>query len=289
MDRPLPCGTYQAGKQKNPKFARTGRSRSTGAHLKPRRAWARDRSRGRSPTDIIQRTPAIILDTRLNDTQNKGTYRCDECEKVFHGPFQGEFMEEARDLSYDELSSGWKHGTVDASWFCEDCWKDKLGIDSVTHTREAIGPPRAARPAAVRDNRFLQHSNRWCLCDNCECYCAGRAKGWLPGSFAYAKDNSLAGPPKTRRGCFPTLHERENLWRNGSWNARFLCRTCLVREWDRKPREIEQWLPLRDEGPAKAAPIQWRLQTSSSGSSWHGGWGGSNQGNWWSHNAGRWR
>ena len=66
-------------------------------------------SRGRSPNSILQRTPAIILDTRLNDTQNKGTYRCDECEKVFHGAFQGEFTEEARNLSYDEFSSGWKH------------------------------------------------------------------------------------------------------------------------------------------------------------------------------------
>ena len=33
------------------------------------------------------RTPAIILDTRLNDTQGKGTHNCDECEKVFQGPF----------------------------------------------------------------------------------------------------------------------------------------------------------------------------------------------------------
>ena len=178
------------------KFGRAGRIRvSTGAHLKPRRAWARDKSRGRSPNNIIQRTPAIILDTRLNDTQNKGTYRCDVCEKVFHGPFQGEFTEEARDLSYDELSSGWKHGALDASWFCVDCWKDNLDIDTVTRTREELGLPRASRPAAVRDNRFHKHSDRWCVCDNCDCYCTGRARDWLPGSFVYARDSSLAGPP----------------------------------------------------------------------------------------------
>ena len=94
------------------------------AQLEPRRAWERDRSRGRSPTRIIQRTPPIILDTRLNDTQNKGTYRCDECEQVYHGPFQGEFIEGTRELTYEDLASGWKHGTVDASWFCVECWKE---------------------------------------------------------------------------------------------------------------------------------------------------------------------
>ena len=88
------------------KFVRCGNVRmllALGAHLKPRRAWTRDTSNGQPANNIIQRIPAIILDTRLNDTQNKGTYVCDECEKVFHGPFQGELTQEARHLSYEEL------------------------------------------------------------------------------------------------------------------------------------------------------------------------------------------
>ena len=99
---------------------------AVGAHLKARRAWTRDNSNGQSANNILQRIPAIILDTRLNDTQNKETYMCDECETVFHGPFQGELTKEARHLSYEDLSTGWKHGTVDASWFCVDCWADTL-------------------------------------------------------------------------------------------------------------------------------------------------------------------
>ena len=81
-----------------PKLER-GRSRVKLVDLKARRAWARDRSRGRSPTRIIIRMPPIILDTRLHDTQNKGTYRCDECEQLYYGPFQCEFIKGTRDLT----------------------------------------------------------------------------------------------------------------------------------------------------------------------------------------------
>ena len=169
-------GVPDQRRKKSGKRARTGRARSKGARLKPRRAWARDRSRGSSRTRIIQRTPPIIFDTRLNDTQNKGTYRCDGCEEVYHGPFQGEFIEDTRNLSYADIASGWKHEAVDASWFCIGCWKEKLGLDSEDHTREVIGFPMASRPLAIRDNRFHQHSSRWCLCDNCDCYCTGRAR-----------------------------------------------------------------------------------------------------------------
>ena len=113
-----------------------------GAHLKPGRAWTRDTSNGQSANNILQRVPAIILDTWLNDTQNKGTYICDEYEKVYHGPYQGELTQEARRLSYDDLSMGWKHGTVDASWFCVDCRAKKLNIGSIDRTREALSSPR---------------------------------------------------------------------------------------------------------------------------------------------------
>ena len=43
--------------------------------LKPRRTRPRDKNVGRSQTSIVQHKPPIILDTRLNDTQNKGTYQ----------------------------------------------------------------------------------------------------------------------------------------------------------------------------------------------------------------------
>ena len=257
---------------------------SSGAHLKRRRAWTRDKSNGRPSNSILQRTPAIILDTRLNDTQNKGTYRCDECEAVFHGPFQEEFAEKAKHLSYEELSSGWKHGTVDASWFCVDCWADKLDIDSVARTRDKLGLPRASRPAAVLDNRFHQHPDRWSICDNCDCYCTGRARDWLPGSFVYCEDNSLTGPPMLRKGCFPKLHKRETLWRNGTWNAKFLCRACLVQQWEKKPWEIERWLSLHNDGAWKAASIQRRLRASSGGGGWQSGWSAYQHGNWWGSN-----
>ena len=69
-----------------------GRSRVKWVELKARKAWARGKSRGKSPNRIIIRTPPIILDTRLHDTHNKGTYRCDECEQLYYGPFQGEFL-----------------------------------------------------------------------------------------------------------------------------------------------------------------------------------------------------
>ena len=126
-------------------------------------------------------------------------------------------------------------------------------MDSNSRTREAIGLPAASRPAEVTDNRFHQHTTRWSICDKCDTYCTGRARDYLLGSFVYATDNTLAGPPTSRKGCFPTLGHREDLWRNGTWNATYLCRTCLVREWDRSPHEIDQWLALYHPGSAKAA------------------------------------
>ena len=104
---------------------------------------------------------------------------CDDCEKVFHGPFQGELAQEARHLSYDELSMGWKHGTVDASWFCVDCWSEKFNIGSIGRTRKALSLPLASRPAAVVDNRFHQRADRCSICDNCDCYVLHRTRQGL--------------------------------------------------------------------------------------------------------------
>ena len=148
--------------------------------------------------------------------------------------------------------------------------------------------PAASRLAEVTDHRFHQHATRWSICDNCETYCTGRARDYLPGSFVYASDNSHAGPPMNRGGCFPPPTLREDLWRNGTWNARYLCRTCLVREWEQSPQEIDQWLTLHHPGAARAAAYQWRASYNSR-SAWHGQWGNSSHGRGWNYSSGKWK
>ena len=86
---------------------------------------------------------------------------------------------------------------------------------------------------------------RWSNGDNCGCYCTGRARDCLPGSFVYCTDNTSAPPPKPRSKCYPAAHGREALWRNGSWNAKFMCRTCLVQAWGKSPDEITEWLAMQ--------------------------------------------
>ena len=191
-------------------------------------------------------------------------------------------------MEYVDIESGWRDGSVDASWFCVDCWQKRLGTDTNSNTREAIGLPPASRPAEVTDHRFHQHTTRWSLCDNCETYCTGRARDYLPGSFVYASDNTRAGPPKNRKGCFPAPYLREDRWKDGTWNARYLCRTCLVREWDQSPQEIDQWLTLYHTGAAKAATYQSRASHRPR-SAWHGQWGSSSQGSGWSYSSGKWK
>ena len=191
-------------------------------------------------------------------------------------------------MDYVDIESGWRDGTVDASWFCVDCWQERLGKDTNSSTREAIGLPPASRPTEVTDHRFHQHSTRWSLCDNCDTYCTGRARDHLPGSFVYALDNTLAGPPKSRKGCFPGPHLREDRWRDGTWNASYLCRTYLVRECGQSPQEIDQWLTMHHTGAAKAASYQWRASHRPR-SAWRGQWDSSAQGSGWSYSSGWWK
>ena len=152
---------------------------------------------------------------------------------------------------------------------------------SGTHPRKAWSPQGVATVSGARQSVPPTPIDRWSICDNCDCYCTGRAGDWLPGSFVYCTDNSLAGPPKLRKGCFPKLHGRETLWRNGTWSAKFLRRACLVQQWQKKPREIERWLALHNDGAWKAASIQRRLQASSGGGGWQSGWGRYRRDNWW--------
>ena len=146
-------------------------------------------------------------------------------------------------------------------------------------TREAIGLPPAAIPADVLDQRFQQHGARRRLCDNCGVYCTGRARDYLPGSFAFAIDNTHAGPPKDRKGCFPTPAIREEQWLTGMWNATYLCRSCLVREWDQPTCDIDKWLEMHRTGAQKPysrwKSTQWQAepQRHYGGSQWqYGRW-----------------
>ena len=157
-------------------------------------------------------------------------------EHRYHGPFQGEFIEGTRDMDYADIESGWKDGAVDASWFCVDCWQERLGKDTSSSTRKAIGLPPASRPAEVTDHRFHQHATRWSLCDNCDAYCTGRARDYLPGSFVYASDNTRAGPPRSRKGCFPGLLLREDRWRDGTWDARVSAERASCANGTSRPR-----------------------------------------------------
>ena len=133
----------------------------------------------------------------------------------------------------------------------------------------------------------LACGGRWSIYDNCQCLCTGRARDWLPGSFVYCKDNTLAGPPLIRGACFPKLGEREELWRQGAWNAMYLCRTCLVKQWHKTPADITEWQALNHGGGAKATSIQRRQQmraqfAKGQGKGWHDhGWDYHPYGQWW--------
>ncbi len=72
------------------KFVRRGRTLTVRLTTRNqvRRAATKGPKAGEYGNGIIQRTPDIILDTRLNDTGTKSTHRCDECEEELHGPYQ---------------------------------------------------------------------------------------------------------------------------------------------------------------------------------------------------------
>jgi len=220
-----------------------------------RRAPTKKSKAGGDPKHIVQRIPDIILDTRLNDTGNRSTHRCDECERVFHGPYQGCHLPGIRELTYQQMAEGWKNGEVDATWYCVDCWAAKNAL-SHDDTREMLSLPPKATPPTIDDNRFCPHTDRWSICDSCQCHCTGRARDWLPGSFVFRKDNTMAGPPHPRQACFPRQGEREDHWRREGWNATFLCRECLVVQWGKTPEEITEWLKLSHSGGATAAAIR---------------------------------
>ena len=191
------------------KFVRIGRGVrmrvSLGAHLKPRRAWTRDTSNGQSSSSILQRIPAIILDAPERHPEQR-YLQMRQVRKSVPRTFPGLAHRGSQTLVVRRTLHGMEARAVDASWFCIDCWADKLDIDSVGRTRDELGLPRASRPSAVLDNRFHQHTDRWSICDNCDCYCTGRARDWLPGSFVYVLHEQLIRrAPQASKGLLPQV------------------------------------------------------------------------------------
>ena len=122
-------------------------------------------------------------------------------------------------------------------------------------------------------------------------------------SVTIARQTALAVPETTFRAASPTpattpqqgrqdlgkdASPRSTTERNGTWNARYLCRMCLVREWGRSPHEIDQWLMLYHPGSRGAANSYQLWQSSSSWSGWHGQWDRSSQDSRWNYDSGRW-
>ena len=122
-----------------------------------------------------------------------------------------------------------------------------------TTARDVLHWPRKGLPPGQLRIRFGQHP----------CRAAKNSEGMLP----YAR--SPRGPVAMTR------------------NARYLCRTCLVREWDQSPHEIDHWLTLHHSGAARAANYQW-WASNNSRSAWHGQWGNSSHGSGWNYSSGKW-
>ena len=153
--------------------------RARGVILKARAA------RKRSPGDQdesdkeqpIQCAPETIIDTRLRDAEEKGHFRCDSCTPWFRGSYQSQFLPGVREISFDDLIDGWQDGSVDASWYCVECWSTYFHEERKWEgdTRARLGLPPASRPSAIRDQRFHDKGGRWAWCDRCGSYCRGRA------------------------------------------------------------------------------------------------------------------
>ena len=121
------------------KYVRVGKGRmliEPGAHLKPRRAWTRDTSH--EQRTVSKQHPPTDSGHHLRHTAERHPE-----QRNLHVPFLGEFTREARHLSYEELSTGWKHRTLDASWFCVDCWSE------IEHQLKRPGPRGAGTPPGI--------------------------------------------------------------------------------------------------------------------------------------------
>ena len=159
------------------------------------------------------------------------------------------------------------HGTV---WTAGTCTSSDATTASPWRTP---GPSSASRPhgrpADLPDNRFnYEKTTRWARCDSCHNFCAARARDYQPGSFVYAKDNTLAGPGKERKECFPSAAQRAALWANGGWDATYACRRCLPSFWRGDTQEIDRWLYFQHSGAKDHERIQNAARSRAQSSGW---------------------
>ena len=150
-------------------------------------------------------------------------------------------------MAFEDLMDGWQNGTVDASWYCVDCWDDYFHNERgwEGNTREHSGLPPASRPSTIRDQRFSDKSVRWAYSDRCGAYFRGRARDYLYGSFVYGYAyNKVAGPGCRRSSCFPKTDDRRKLWETGQWNAAYACRACLPIWWKQPEPAVSEWLRM---------------------------------------------
>ena len=110
---------------------------------------------------------------------------------------------------------------------------------------------------------------RWAVCDKCNSYCAVKARDHQPGSFVYAKDNSLAGPGWVRSACFPDARMRAQWWAEGIWDGTYACLRCLPSFWNHSDDEIHRWLHFKHAGARDHARIQARRLALAQSSGWH--------------------
>ena len=150
-------------------------------------------------------------------------------------------------MSFEDLMDGWQNGSVDASWYCVDCWDDcfcnERGWEG--DARKQLGLPPASRPSTIRGQMFSDKRVRWAYCDRCGSYCRGRARDYLYGSFVYGyPHNQIAGPGCLRASCFPKTEDRCKLWGTGQWNAAYACRACRQMWWKQPEPAISDRLRM---------------------------------------------
>ena len=213
-------GTDKAKLKSNTESATAAPGQQPAVELRPRRRrWDHKPEAGAVADAGFLRTPDVIIDARLDDVQDKARYCCDACNMWHSGPFQGHLLPAARILSYEDLSSGWLLGAVDASWNCIGCWSEyfqerQRSEGYHTQTRSILNLPPASRPPVIVDNRLhSDKNNRWMKCDRCGSYCPGRARDYHYGSFVFQyPDNSLVAQGQT--GAPVSLQHTKGL---GAW------------------------------------------------------------------------
>ena len=193
------------------------------------------------------RTPEVVEDTRFTAALSRARFRCDRCGTVSRGRRTGTFTSEARQYPRCELGYRWRRGEVDASWYCTSCWMELLGAASIAETEKVIGTNRLQDerlPRLIPDHRFYDKSFRWFRCDVCANSFNASSRNENYGSFIYARDGHLAGPPRQRGLCFPLFRDIRREWANCEWRADWACVNCLVGIWHQPRQAICDWIAM---------------------------------------------